>query len=159
MVNELFVEVVFFMDRDSLDSMQLACRFMLHYIREREANELALRRIWNVHLGKMWRYAVVAVCKIFGDFSVGRPNPDDEGYWLPRAEIDFKCVHGLLPYLRLAYCGSVYVLLETIQSIQSYEIACGMLFDDLNVRETHVESLDVYSHQGSVDLLNRTWIG
>lgn len=61
MLNELFVEVMLFMDRDSLDSMQLACRFMLDYIRQREPTELALRRILKFNLGGVNRYAVVCV--------------------------------------------------------------------------------------------------
>ncbi|KAH7711391.1 hypothetical protein AAVH_21295 [Aphelenchoides avenae] len=52
MLNELFVEVMAFMDRDSLELMQPACRFMRDYISEHEADELALRRISHV-LSKM----------------------------------------------------------------------------------------------------------
>ncbi|KAH7699391.1 hypothetical protein AAVH_33503, partial [Aphelenchoides avenae] len=152
LLNELFVEVMLFMDRDSLDSIQLACRFMLAYIREHEANELALRRIAAVSLGDV-RFAEDV-------------NADDEEYWLPvmrliRYDEDeklvFTCVHGLVPYLRMVFCKAVYVTLETIQSAgaTNYEIACGMLFADLNARSTDVDSLRVCSDQGATDLLNR----
>ncbi|KAH7709172.1 hypothetical protein AAVH_23560 [Aphelenchoides avenae] len=102
MLHELFVEVMLFMDRDSLDSMQLADRFLLDYITKHEADELALRRISEVYLG---------------DVCCG-PDPDDEEHWLPLMYLsrridndkkihEFNCVHVLLPYLRLAYCKSV----------------------------------------------------
>ncbi|KAH7721736.1 hypothetical protein AAVH_10814 [Aphelenchoides avenae] len=155
MLNELFVEAMLFMDRDSLDSMQLACRFMLDYIREHEATELALRQISTMSLGDVRR--------------ADGPNRDDEEYWLPvmrvsryscddDKELSFNCVHGLLPYLRLAFCQFVHVDLRTIQSASdaSYEVACGMLFGDLSACEIPVNWLSVYSDQGSVDLLNRS---
>ncbi|KAH7709174.1 hypothetical protein AAVH_23562 [Aphelenchoides avenae] len=155
MLNELFDEVMLFMDRDSLDSIQLACRFMLNYISKHEANELALRLISAVSLGEMWR--------------ANGLNADDEEYWLPVMRLSrddeegdkvlvFNCVHGLLPYLRLAFCKAVYVTLNVIQSASatSYEIACGMLFGNFDARETHVESLYVDCDQGTVDILNRS---
>ncbi|KAH7709175.1 hypothetical protein AAVH_23563 [Aphelenchoides avenae] len=156
MLNELFVEAMLFMDRDSLDSMQLACRFMFDYIREHEANKLALRQISRVSLGDIRR--------------VGSDGADEEYDWLSvmrvirrsgdqDQELVFTCVHRLLPYLRTAYCEYVRVTLSTIQSAgaKSYLIACGILFDDLVARETtHVGRLSVDSEQGSVELLNRS---
>lgn len=49
---ETFEDVVAYLDRDTLDSMQLACRFMLDFIRDKETNKLALRSITEVNIGK-----------------------------------------------------------------------------------------------------------
>ncbi|KAH7693405.1 hypothetical protein AAVH_39559, partial [Aphelenchoides avenae] len=154
MLNELFAEVMLFMGQDSHDSMQLARRFMLDYIRKNEITELALRRIERVSLGD--------VCRTDG------LNAGDEEHWMPVMRLSrhggdndkvlvFNCVHGLLPYLRLAYCDFVCVVFETIQSAGaiSFEIALALL-DDLNACEAHVDSLHVCSDQGTVDLLNRS---
>lgn len=49
---ETFENVAAFLDRDILDSMQLACCFMLDFIRVRETDKLALRWIADVQIGE-----------------------------------------------------------------------------------------------------------
>lgn len=171
MLNELFAEVMLFMGQDSHDSMQLARRFMLDYIRKNEITELALRRIERVSLGDVCRYKTDYFRNLFRHFSTDGLNAGDEEHWMPVMRLSrhggdndkvlvFNCVHGLLPYLRLAYCDFVCVVFETIQSAGaiSFEIALALL-DDLNACEAHVDSLHVCSDQGTVDLLNRMFQG
>ncbi|KAH7713298.1 hypothetical protein AAVH_19355 [Aphelenchoides avenae] len=54
--NETFVDILLFMDRDTLEAMQLACRFLLEFVRDREVKELPLRSISQVDLVEFYRY-------------------------------------------------------------------------------------------------------
>ncbi|KAH7698072.1 hypothetical protein AAVH_34840 [Aphelenchoides avenae] len=53
---ETFMEVASYLDRDTLDSMQLACRFMHDLIRVQETDKLALRNITDVEIGRTIAY-------------------------------------------------------------------------------------------------------
>lgn len=55
MPTETFEEVAAYLNRDTLDSMQLACRFMLDFIRKRDMGKLALRSIPEVQIGHTGR--------------------------------------------------------------------------------------------------------
>lgn len=50
------MEVASYLDRDTLDSMQLACRFMHDLIRVQETDKLALRNITDVEIGRTIAY-------------------------------------------------------------------------------------------------------
>lgn len=79
MLNEVLFEVMFFADRDDLDTMQLSSRFMLDVIRERETAELPLRPILQVDIGTVFEYVIFAQClqRVIVDFT--EPHVWDEG--------------------------------------------------------------------------------
>ncbi|KAH7714624.1 hypothetical protein AAVH_18016 [Aphelenchoides avenae] len=125
---ETFVEVVLFADRDTLDTMQLVCSFLLNFIRERELTQLPLRAIPKVNIGR----------------SFDRYGGGGGEYWLPVAEklcdrgagkeLVPKSLQHLVSCLRLAFCDSLFINLAGAPEVgEPLSILFGMLFNDLIV--------------------------
>ncbi|KAH7704425.1 hypothetical protein AAVH_28389 [Aphelenchoides avenae] len=150
--NETIVEIVLFADRDALDAWQLVCLFVRDFIHNREANELPLRPVAQVRIGKF-----------------SRPKPGHDywpQHWLPAVAVargsDFEVpdsVNRLVPYLRLAYCQSVYVDLRLTRCVreQLREAAYGAIFGDLILPNTSVELLEIYVDDGSAIVAHRAF--
>ncbi|KAH7713014.1 hypothetical protein AAVH_19623 [Aphelenchoides avenae] len=130
---EIFVEVVLFADRDTLDAMQLVSSFLLNFIRERELTQLALRDISSVKVGKF----------IMSD--------DYEG-WLPCVEIAPgpkllpKTVNQLALCIRMAFCQSFCIDFDGAPMFlesPSFGDIYGMIWDDLFAPDTFVGNLTI----------------
>ncbi|KAH7710168.1 hypothetical protein AAVH_22533 [Aphelenchoides avenae] len=152
---ETFLEVVLFADRDTLDTMQLVCSFLLKVIRERELTQLALRAISRVRIGGTHNYAVYGA--------------DVEG-WLPSIEMDYnrgagkklapKTIHQLTSCLRMAFCKSVYINVGTIDERNFvFTDAWAMVFDDLVAPSTVVDTLSISLPRCDVELALRMFQG
>ncbi|KAH7704135.1 hypothetical protein AAVH_28680 [Aphelenchoides avenae] len=140
--NETFEDVAAYLDRDTLDSMQLSCRFVLDFIRLRETDKLALRWIAHVHIGE-------TLTSLEGGREVN--------YWLPityieRGENDRQWLdnmHIISAFLRLSYCNRVVIDPPGLQSVESHTFLqkfnryCGMLLEHLNATDTSVGVLTV----------------
>ncbi|KAH7713017.1 hypothetical protein AAVH_19626 [Aphelenchoides avenae] len=144
---ETFVEVVLFADRDTLDTMQLVCGFLLSLIRERELTQLALRAISKVVVGS-W------------------DNYHGQNGWLPFVEMVRghdagkelvpKSVHHLASCLRVAFCESVLIeLIGGPEEGDAFNALCDMLFHDLFASSTFVGTLTITMFLGSVEVIAR----
>ncbi|KAH7715344.1 hypothetical protein AAVH_17277 [Aphelenchoides avenae] len=137
--------------------MQLVCRFLVEFIRDREAKELPLRSISQVEIGQYHR----------GNW---------KDYWLPIVEVGRDpakvpdvirglaaeapkeggplpvTVSQLVPYLRLSYCVSVCIDLRWDRCLDSKHrgAARGAIFGDLVVSHTFVGELTVCVDKASV---------
>ncbi|KAH7719933.1 hypothetical protein AAVH_12576 [Aphelenchoides avenae] len=148
---ETFLEVMLFADRDTLDTMQFVCSFLLNFIRERELTQLALRAISRVRIGQLHDY------EAFGDIVPG---------WLPTIEMDYKrgagkelapkTIHQLASCLRMSYCELVYIYVGTIDETNSvFSDAWAMVFDDLVAPSTFVGTLYISLPRCDVELALR----
>ncbi|KAH7725612.1 hypothetical protein AAVH_06792 [Aphelenchoides avenae] len=140
--NDIFVEILLLADRDALDALQLVCRFLLEFIRDREAIELPLRSITRVQIGKSfinyWLPFVEVVREVARDRDL---NHEDWGQNGPSP----KTVSQLVAYLRLAYCDSVCVDLRwgDDRSRKHRAAARDAIFGDLVVSNAFVNVLTV----------------
>ncbi|KAH7698376.1 hypothetical protein AAVH_34531, partial [Aphelenchoides avenae] len=135
--NETFEDVTAFLDRDTLDSMQLVCLFMLDFIRVRERDKLALRLIPEVHIGEIIKRPWMSAWLPIACVDLGQGNKR----WL-------SSTHVLSTFLRLSYCQRVCIDLAEIQSIYyerglGFECLWGMVFDGLHAKDTPVGAMDV----------------
>ncbi|KAH7713419.1 hypothetical protein AAVH_19215 [Aphelenchoides avenae] len=147
--NETLVEILLFADRDTLDSMQLVCHFMLNFIRDREAGELPLRSFSEVNIGKFRRPQFASnqwkdYCLPFGVLTVSETGK----------ELFSDAVSELVPYLRLAYCVEINVDIRWTCSEPDERRGAGYgllrsIFDDLVVPNTFVNVVTVYVDEQS----------
>ncbi|KAH7729964.1 hypothetical protein AAVH_02450 [Aphelenchoides avenae] len=146
--NDSLLEIVLFADRDTLDAMQLVGRFLFKFIQDHEAKKLSLRSISRVRIGKF-----------FWSWTKDR----SKDYWLPivkvvrdsNADMELRpdTVSQLVPYLRLAYCESLYVDLRWARPVlrEHRQAGYGAFFGDLLVPTTVFNELKVcIEHDGTL---------
>ncbi|KAH7722285.1 hypothetical protein AAVH_10142 [Aphelenchoides avenae] len=142
--DDSIIELILFMDRDTLDSMQLVCRFVRDSIAtlDRRTAKLALRLIRRVQVGDVMR--------------VGTPVVElmrDEG----QPDTLLRYIDNMGPYLRHAYCSSVMIDLQLLPhaSGNNADFFYRRFFDGLKAEETPVNSLCLNTRKLASGLLTR----
>ncbi|KAH7725613.1 hypothetical protein AAVH_06793 [Aphelenchoides avenae] len=139
---ETFIEIVLFVDRDVLDALQLVCRFLFKFIEDRGAEQLPLRSIARVQIGKSFRRYWLPFVEVVREVARDRElNREDLGQNGPSP----KTVGQLVSYLRLTYCESVCVDLRwrDYRNTKHRTAAHHAIFGDLVVSNAFVNVLTV----------------
>ncbi|KAH7698107.1 hypothetical protein AAVH_34803, partial [Aphelenchoides avenae] len=143
---EAFVDVVLFADRDTLDSMMLASRYMLDIIRKLQTHQLALRTLHDVRICIYWGDDAGYVQYIL---LISREHQDSEANNGVHLSFDSNLAGPCFPllngFVRYAYCKNVRIAFSGPARLTEEQLRGerDRLLANLGVHGTHVDVLSV----------------
>lgn len=81
-------------------------------------------------------------------------------YDTTRRDHGFENVRQMLPFMRMAYCNQVHVLLDVYGEAQRVRIAdlCDAVFGDLRLPDVAVGHLQIAMDNCCAGIMNRKWL-